>query len=221
MSLFTDAGSTQPLFIAAVGILGVVLGLVAEWTIVRTLPQLGGTPAAWVRITTAVLTGVLSALLAVRFGNTWQLPAFIVLAVLGVQLSRIDIGQKLLPNRIVLTLLVAGAALLATSAALTLAWGDALRALISAAILFVVYLILAIISPKGMGMGDVKLAAPIGLYLGYLGWAQLLYGALFGFVAGGLATVVLLRLKTKETLSEVAFGPSMLAACFCVIMSLP
>jgi len=221
VSLFTDAGSTQPLFIAAVGILGVVLGLVAEWTIVRTLPQLGGTPTAWVRITTAVLTGVLSALLALRFGNTWQLPAFIALAVLGVQLSRIDIAQKLLPNRVVLTLLLAGLTLLTTSAALTSDWGAFLRAVISAAILFVIYLILAIISPRGMGMGDVKLAAPVGLYLGYLGWAQLLYGALFGFVAGGLATVVLLRLKTKETLSEVAFGPSMLAACFCVIMSLP
>jgi leader peptidase (prepilin peptidase)/N-methyltransferase len=221
VSLFTDAGSTQPLFVAAAGVLGVMLGLVAEWTVVRTLPRLGGMPASWVRITTAILTGALSALLALRFGNTWQLPAFIVLAVVGVQLSRIDIARKLLPNRIVLFLLLAGLTLLTTSAALTSNWGAFLRAVISAVILFVAYLILSIISPSGIGMGDVKLAAPIGLYLGHLGWAQLFYGGAFGFIVGGLATFVLMRLKTKGMLSEVAYGPSMMAACFSVILSLP
>ena len=220
MFLVTDAGSTQPLLIAAVGVMGAMLGLAAEWTIVRTMPRLGGTPSTWVRTTTAALTGAVSALFAWRFGISWELPAFIMLAVLGVQLSRIDIGQKLLPNRIVLFLLLAGATLFTASAALTPEWGDLLRAVLSAAILFVVYLILAIISPNGIGMGDVKLAAPVGLYLGYLGWGHLFYGGAFGFVAGGLATFVLMRLKTKGTLTEVAYGPSMMAAAFVVILSL-
>lgn len=220
MSFLTDAGSAQPLFAAAVGALGVVLGVAAEWIIVRTMPRLGGSPARWVRITTAVLTGAFSALFSWRFGISWELPAFIVLAVVGVQLSRIDIGQKLLPNEIVLFLLLAGATLFTASAAVTPEWGALLRAGVSAAILFVVYLILAIISPNGIGMGDVKLAAPLGMYLGYLGWSQLFYGGAFGFVAGGLATFALMRLKAKGTLSEVAFGPSMVAASFLVILSL-
>jgi leader peptidase (prepilin peptidase)/N-methyltransferase len=221
VSLLAVAGPTEPLFVVAVGVLGVALGLLAERMVVRTLPHLGGTPPRWVRITTALLTGTLSALLALRFGLSWELPAYIVLAVLAVQLSRIDIAQKLLPNRVVLPLLGIGAVLLGTSAALTGEWADLVRAVISAAVLFLVYLILAIISPNGLGMGDVKLSAPVGLYLGYLGWSQLFYGGAFGFVAGGLATAVLLRIKTKGTLSEVAFGPSMLAAAFCVILSLP
>jgi leader peptidase (prepilin peptidase)/N-methyltransferase len=174
-----------------------------------------------VRITTAPLTGALSALLALRFGISWNLAAYIVLAVLGVQLSRIDIAHKLLPNRIVLLLMLAGTALLLIAAAAAPEWGALLRAAVSAVILFVVYLILAIISPNGIGMGDVKLAAPVGLYLGYLGWAQLFYGGALGFILGGLATFVLLRLNTKGDLSEVAFGPSMLAASFGVILSLP
>jgi leader peptidase (prepilin peptidase)/N-methyltransferase len=217
---FTDAGSAQPLFVMAAGVLGVVLGLVAEQVIVWTLPRLGKSPAVWVRITTAALTGALSALLALRFGISWDLPAYLFLAVLGVQLSRIDIAQKLLPNRIVLFLLVAGIAFLTAAAASTSGWGALLRAVASALILFIVYLILAIISPNGIGMGDVKLAAPLGLYLGYLGWNQLFYGGAFGFVAGGLATAILLRLKTKETLNEVSFGPSMLGAAFWIILSL-
>lgn len=221
MPFLTDAGSAQPLFVMAAGVLGVVLALAAELIIGRALPRLGSRPAAWVRITTAALTGALSALLALRFGISWELAAYVVLAVLGVQLSRIDIAQKLLPNRIVLFLLAAGALLLAAAAAATPEWGALLRAVVSAVILFVVYLILAIFSPNGIGMGDVKLAAPLGLYLGYLGWTHLFYGGALGFVVGGLATFVLMRRQTKGTLREVAYGPSMLAACLGVVLSLP
>jgi leader peptidase (prepilin peptidase)/N-methyltransferase len=87
-----------------------------------------------------------------------------------------------------------------------------LRAAAGGAILFVIYLILAIISPGGMGMGDVKFAAPIGLYLGYLGWSQLLYGGLLGFILNGVVTVLVLRKNRAVRTSEVPHGPSMLAA---------
>jgi leader peptidase (prepilin peptidase)/N-methyltransferase len=85
-----------------------------------------------------------------------------------------------------------------------------------AAILFGIYLILAIISPSGIGMGDVKLAGPVGLYLGYLGWNQLLYGGLLGFIVGGIASAFMLRWHRKEKPAEVAYGPSMLTAVVAV-----
>lgn len=69
-------------------------------------------------------------------------------------------------------------------------------------------------------MGDVKLAAPVGLYLGYLGWSQLLYGGLLGFVLNGLVTVILLKQKTRSRASEVPHGPSMLGATAIVALLL-
>jgi leader peptidase (prepilin peptidase)/N-methyltransferase len=69
-------------------------------------------------------------------------------------------------------------------------------------------------------MGDVKLAAPVGLYLGYLGWSQLLYGGLLGFVLNGLITVVILGRKSRNKATEVAHGPSMLGATAAVILFL-
>ncbi|MGX9900242.1 hypothetical protein ACW0JT_10585 [Arthrobacter sp. SA17] len=90
--------------------------------------------------------------------------------------------------------------------------------MVAGAILFVIYLILAIISPRGIGMGDVKLAAPLGLYLGYLGWSQVFYGGALGFVAGGVVTAVLVRAARGEKPAEVAFGPSMFAAALAVIL---
>jgi leader peptidase (prepilin peptidase)/N-methyltransferase len=148
----------------------------------------------------------------------WSLPAFLALAVLAVQLARIDLVHHLLPNPLVLTLFIAGLVLFTAGSSASAGWSDLLRAATGAVILFVIYLILAIISPRGIGMGDVKLAAPAGLYLGYLGWSQLFYGGALGFVLGGIFSVVLISLKRAEKPSEVAFGPAMLAATLGMVL---
>jgi leader peptidase (prepilin peptidase)/N-methyltransferase len=134
------------------------------------------------------------------------------------ELARVDLAHHLLPNPLVLSLLAAGLALFAVSSAVTAGWTELLRAAAGAAILFVVYLILAIISPSGIGMGDVKLAAPAGLYLGYLGWSQLFYGGALAFVLGGIFSVVLISFRRGEKPAEVAFGPAMLAATLGMVL---
>lgn len=197
---------------------GLALSPVAEWLIALWLPRLGGLPSLKVRITTAAVTSLLFALLTWRFGFSAELPAFLLLAVLGVQLSRIDFSLHLLPNPLVLLLLGGGLLLLAGSAALAPGWPDLLRALAGGAILFAGYLILGLISPGSLGMGDVKLAAPVGLYLGYLGWQQVLYGGLLGFVVGGVLTVLMLRLRSAEKLGETAHGPAMVTAALGVVL---
>ena len=208
-------GPGVPLLIA---LLGLLLSPSAELVIARTLPRLGGTPALKVRITTAAVTALLFGLLAWRFGFSPELPAFLLLALLGVQLSRIDFTVHLLPNALVLLLFGGGLVLLLASAALTPGWADLIRALAGGAILFAGYLILGLISPGSLGMGDVKLAAPLGLYLGYLGWGQVLFGGLLGFVVGGVLTVLMLRLRSAEKPVETAHGPAMVIAALGVAL---
>ena len=96
--------------------------------------------------------------------------------------------------------------------------GDLIRGLAGSAIMFVFYLILALTSGNGLGMGDVKLAAPLGLYLGFLGWSQLFYGGAFAFIAGGVVSTVVLLKNRRNKPREVAYGPSMLAAGLAVIL---
>ncbi|GAB2710651.1 prepilin peptidase [Arthrobacter bambusae] len=212
------ATAAQPLLVASFGLLGLLTSPLAEVLIARSLPRLGGLPSPAIRITTAVATAVLFALLTLRFGYSPILPAYLLLGVMAVQLSRVDVAHHLLPNPLVLGLLTAGLGLLTMSATLTLDWSGLLRAAAGAVILFLGYLILGLISPGGLGMGDVKLAAPLGLYLGYLGWTQVFYGGLLGFVVGGVMTVLLLRLKRETKRSEVAHGPAMFAAAIGVVL---
>lgn len=207
--------------VVAIGLLGFILSPAAEFLIARLLPRLGGLPTLRVRITTAAITGAACVAFVLRFGNIAALPALILLAVLGVQLARVDIALHLLPNQLVLILLIAGIFLLAAPLIFGQQADDFLRALLSAAILFAAYLILALISPGGIGMGDVKLAAPVGLYLGYLGWTQLLYGGLLGFIVNGITTAVLISGKRGSTATEVAHGPAMLGALAITALLIP
>ena len=218
VSAVSIAAGSGPLFAVAVGLLGALLCTVTEVLIARSLPRLGGLPSLRTRITTAALTGLLCAALALRVGADWSLPAFLALAVLAVQLARIDMAHHLLPNPLVLALLIAGLALFTVSSTASAGWSPLLRAAIGAAILFLVYLVLALLSPSGIGMGDVKLAAPVVLYLGYLGWSHLFYGGALGFVLGGIFSVVLISFRRAEKPAEVAFGPSMLAAALGVVL---
>jgi leader peptidase (prepilin peptidase)/N-methyltransferase len=207
-----NPGSAGWIIVISAALLGCALSPVAEFLIARYLRRLGGTPAPSIRITTAALTGLACAAFAWRFGITFSLPAFLLLAVLGVQLARIDVALHLLPNPLVITLLSGGLLLLLLPGLFNQQADDLLRAVFGAAILFAGYLILGLISPGGIGMGDVKLAAPVGLYLGYSGWSHLLYGGLTGFVLNGLVTVAIVSLRGRKHATEVAHGPSMLGA---------
>ena len=60
-------------------------------------------------------------------------------------------------------------------------------------------------------MGDVKLAALLGLHLGWLGWPVLVDGALAGFVVQAVLAVVLLATRRVGLRGAIPFGPAMLA----------
>ncbi|MDQ1623688.1 MAG: leader peptidase (prepilin peptidase) / N-methyltransferase [Actinomycetota bacterium] len=212
------AGPASLLFIAGIGAGSACLGQLLELLLPRILPRLSGRGTAGPRIATAAATFGLASLLAWRFGAAAELPAYLVLAVAGVQLARIDLIHHLLPNRLVLPLLGAGLLLLSFAAAVTGGAAELLRGVAGGATMFVLYLVLALTSRNGLGMGDVKLAAPLGLYLGYSGWSQLFYGAALGFVAGGIVSLIVVLKNRGNKPKEVAYGPAMLGAALAVIL---
>ncbi|TDW30406.1 prepilin peptidase [Cryobacterium psychrophilum] len=167
-----------------------------------------------VLVVAVAATGVLIALVVWVFGAGWELPAYLYLSFIAVVLSVVDLAEKRLPNALVYPSLLVLPVLLTLAAAATGSWPALLGACIGGASLFVFYFVLALISPAGIGMGDVKLAAVIGLALGYLGWTPLLVGSLGGFLVGSLVALVALAARRVTLRGSIPFGPSMLAGAF-------
>jgi leader peptidase (prepilin peptidase)/N-methyltransferase len=139
-----------------------------------------------------------------------ELVAFLTLTAVSIALALIDLDTRRLPNVIVVPSLLAGILLLGVAALLR---GD-IPALIGAGVggagLFVFYFALAVAKPGGMGFGDVKLAAVLGLYLGFLGWGSLLVGAFAAFIFGGVFGLVLLIVRKAGRKTAIPFGPWMI-----------
>ena len=170
-------------------------------------------PTSW-RLPLAALAGVLAGAGAAVTGEWWDRPLVAVLAAFGVMLAAIDLRSKLLPNRVLVRFAAVTAGLLLVAAAAGGAWGGLLGATAGAASLFAVYFLLALISPAGMGMGDVKLAAVLGLFGGWAGSAAWMGTLLGGFLLGGLAGIGVLLLRAGSRGSTFPFGPGMLLAAF-------
>ncbi|MEL0625960.1 prepilin peptidase [Salinibacterium amurskyense] len=167
-----------------------------------------------VEAATAVAFGLTAAFIGAETSLIWPLPAFLYLAAISIALTLIDLDTQTLPNRIVLPSIVVGAVLLAVASAGTGNWGALLGALAGGAALFVFYFIIAIVQPRGMGMGDVKLAAVLGLYLGWLGWGVVAVGAFAAFLLGGVFAIALLIIRRAGRRTAIPFGPWMIAGAW-------
>jgi leader peptidase (prepilin peptidase)/N-methyltransferase len=150
---------------------------------------------------------------AAAIAGVIQLVAFLYLAGVSVALALIDLDTHTLPNAIVYPSYVVGIVLLVASGLIAGESGAMLTAGVGMGGLFLLYLVIALVSPGGMGFGDVKLAGVLGLYLGFLGVGPLVIGAFAAFVLGGLYGVVLLVVK-RGARSGIAFGPWMLAGAW-------
>ncbi len=140
--------------------------------------------------------------------------AFLYLAAASVSLALIDLDTRTLPDRIVLPGYLVGGLLLSAAGIVGGDLPSVLRAGIGMAAPWLLYLVMALAYPAGMGFGDVKLAGVLGLFLGYLGWAELATGALAAFLLGGIFGVALLLSRRAGRKSAIAFGPWMLAGAW-------
>ncbi len=78
-----------------------------------------------------------------------------------------------------------------------------LSGVIGGAVGFSFFLIIFLINPRGMGMGDVKLAGLIGLVMG---WPLVIVALLIGIFIGGLAAILLLSLRLKGRKDMIPYG---------------
>lgn len=184
----------------------------------------GRLPARWLWV--EVVTVAAFVLLAVQYGDSWVLAPLLLLAACLVTVSVIDLQLQRIPDRITFpTFAFSVIAIVAVSAHLD-ATDTIKAAFIGAAAYFCFLFVTHMIYPAGMGFGDVKLAAVMGLHLGWLGWTPLLpvagplrlvfYALMLGCVLGVIFGLGV-QIATKRR-GAFPFGPALALGCYVVVL---
>lgn len=126
-----------------------------------------------------------------------------------IPIAVIDWHKHIIPNKLLIVLLVERVVCVALDFMMGLqdAGWYALGCLITAAIIYVLFLAMQLITKNGIGGGDVKIFAIVGLYLNAYGGIQCL---LYSFIVSFFVSVFLLLTKKKNRKDELAFGPILL-----------
>ena len=151
-------------------------------------------------------TAGLFAGVAARFGFSWSLPAYLVLAAGLLALACTDLEHLLLPKRIVYPVLTLVGVLLVIAAAITHHWHDLLIAALCAIVWFVIFFAMNAISPRLLGFGDVRLAPVLGLALGWLGVRYALLGFFAANLVGAILGVSLIVTKRMSRQQQIPYG---------------
>jgi leader peptidase (prepilin peptidase)/N-methyltransferase len=193
------------------------------------LPRLGrcrrcgaGAPAAeWVAELSLV---VLWALVALRLAPThpWAVPTYLAFTFACVVLAVIDARTRLLPNRLTYPAFVVTIIGLALASLIEGDPGRLLRGLLAAAAVGGLFLLLAFVSPDGLGIGDVKFAPTLALALGWLSWPAVVTGLLLAILLGGVVALVALLMFRFGRKSSIPFGPSLaIGALLAILTAVP
>jgi leader peptidase (prepilin peptidase)/N-methyltransferase len=182
---------------------------VLSWILLRGRCRACGARIPVVYPLTELGTAALFVAAALHFEDVWVAIMMAPFCGLMLGLAVIDYRHKILPNRIVYPSLVIFPAYLVVAA---IAGADV--DLVRAGIGFLAYggglLLIAIVSPRGMGMGDVKLAALIGVVLGSLGLRYVGVAAAAGILLGGVVAIGAL-LAGAGRKRAIPFGPFLAA----------
>lgn len=186
------------------GLVGLVVGLAAAPLADRMAtnaparrPLLERVPRSGRLALVAAASGILAGTAGLVYGLTLEALIAALFCVVLVVITRTDLEHRLIPNRIVVPATVAVLAL-RTIDEPSVAW--ALAALVAGGVLFLVVLAY----PRGMGMGDVKLAAFLGAGLGAAVAVALFVGVFAAFVP---AVVLLARHGRAARKQTIPFGP--------------
>jgi len=192
-----------------------------SWLLLRGRCARCGAPISVRYPLVELLTGILSAWVAARFGFGFTALAALVLTWFLVALTFIDIDHQLLPDSLTLPLLWLGLALSL--------WGpqgnaplpvDVRSSLIGAVAgylsLWSVYHLFRLVTGKeGMGYGDFKLLAALGAWLG---WQMLLPVILIAAVFGAVVGIAMLAIRRRSRATPIAFGPFLAVAGWLMMM---
>ncbi len=151
-----------------------------------------------------LITGILFGALFWKFGLSSETFVFLILGLLLIPISFIDIDYHLILNKITLPGILLGAIL--TLSFHVLSYKQVLIGFIigGGGLLAIAFLGGLLFRKESMGMGDIKLAAMVGVFLGVQG---VTFTLLVAFFVAALFSIGAMALKKANRQSQIPFGP--------------
>jgi leader peptidase (prepilin peptidase)/N-methyltransferase len=173
---------------------------IVSWLILRGRCRNCGEPISPRYPLVELLTAVLFAACVFRLGpdrDVWLGLAFVLVLV---PVTFIDLDLRLIPNKITIPGAIVAVALVAA-----IHLDDLVEHLIAGFAAFMFLFIAAVVYPAGMGMGDVKLAGVMGLFLGRAVGPAMLGGLFAGSVLG--LAIIARKGRAEGRKTAIPFGP--------------
>lgn len=152
------------------------------------------------------LTVILFLIVLFKFGIGIPLIKYLLITYLLLMISLIDLKNFIIPNRLVLAGLITGIVFIPLTREYTF-----LSAFYGLASAIGFLLVIRIISRGGIGMGDIKLAAFVGIVLG---WPLSLLAIIIAFCLAGLVGTFLIISRQRNLEDIIPFGPFLSAGTF-------
>ncbi len=130
--------------------------------------------------------------------------------------AAVDAAEQRLPDLVTIGASVLGLAAL-TAVTLTTGTGSPTRALVGGAIFGGWILVGALLVRDGYGLGDVKLAASVGILLGWASWMTVAVGIL----VSQIAIIVMLLHSRHRGQKRTALGPAFAAGALAAVILVP
>ena len=165
-----------------------------------------------------ILAAAIAAQLLNQFNFSWELFAYGLMCAMGIEQSLIDITTHRLTRSVTMRAAFIGGLLLSIAAIANNQPGKIVVMVLSFIGTLLTFLALSFASRRGIGAGDVRLAAVVAMFLGYLGATYVFQGLAFGFMIGGVVALLLLITRKATRNTRIAFGPYICIGAMVVVL---
>ena len=166
--------------------------------------------------------GVVSAAIAIQllnqFSFSWELFAYGLMCAMCVEQTLIDITTHRLTRSVTMRAALIGGPLLSIAAIANNQPGKIGVMVMSFTATLLTFMALSLASKRGIGAGDVRLAAALAMFLGYLGAKYVTQGLALGFMLGGVVALLLLISRKATRNTRIAFGPYLCIGAMSVVL---
>jgi len=150
----------------------------------------------------------------------WSSPVIVLVVwtgLLAVTLGAVDIAAHRLPDALTLPAIPISAGLVLSTWLFAPSSGHPVTALLAAVVVTALFAVPAVLAPRAMGRGDLKLVPSLAMMSGYVSVAAVLWWLVLAFALGALVAVVGLAGRRLSLGSAIPFGPCLLAGCWTVL----